>query len=63
MIVILYQDGCRAIAEKTEADLITAFADNISVVRLRAEEESPWPSDIAWDDLLIVIFDGGNFLP
>lgn len=62
MIVILNPLPCQTIAEVTKADLLTAFAGHIEVVQVSAESATGWPgSALAWDDLLIVIFDASAF--
>jgi hypothetical protein len=61
MVVILYQRGCRAIAKKAAADLVKGFTDHVKVVLIAASSNSSWPADLAWDDLLIVMFDGKKF--
>jgi hypothetical protein len=61
MVVILYQNGYANIAEQVEADLIAAFSDRISVEVMLADANSRWPADAAWDDLLIVLYDGKDF--
>ncbi|HKC64872.1 MAG TPA: toll/interleukin-1 receptor domain-containing protein [Pyrinomonadaceae bacterium] len=61
MVVILYQNGYVNIAEQVEADLITAFSDRICVEVMQADGSSSWPADAAWDDLLIVLYDGKDF--
>jgi hypothetical protein len=62
MIVILHPLPCQMIAEATKADLLAAFAGHVEVVGVNAEPAAAWPgSSLAWDDLLIVIFDGSPF--
>jgi len=61
MIVILYQDGCRDVAEMTSAELLKAFAGNVEVLLVAAETDTTWPGAPSWDDLLIVIFNGNAF--
>jgi TIR domain len=61
MVVILYQNGCQDVAEKTAAELIKTFADYVTVLLLAAEFDSPWPGESSWDDLLIVIFNDKAF--
>src|SRR4051794_9475666 len=61
MIVVLYQNGCQEIANKASEDLVKAFNDHIGVAQMSAETDGPWPADVSWDDLLIVIFNGEGF--
>jgi TIR domain len=61
MVVILYQNGYASIAKQIEADLLAAFSERISVEVMQAEANSPWPADVAWDDLLVVLYDGKDF--
>jgi TIR domain len=61
MVIILYQRGCQKIAKKAAADLVKAFADHVEVALIAANSSSSWPTDVSWDDLLIVIFDGKRF--
>ena len=62
MIVILYPIRCRMIAESAKADVLAAFAGHVEVVQVNAESAAAWPgSSLAWDDLLIVIFDASPF--
>jgi hypothetical protein len=61
MIVILYQRGSQKIAKKAAADLVKAFTDHVKVAVMAASSPSSWPTDVSWDDLLIVMFDGKKF--
>jgi hypothetical protein len=61
MVVILYQDGCQDVAEKTAAELIKTFADYVTVLLLTSEFDSAWPAESSWDDLLIVVFNDKSF--
>src|SRR5580704_13107385 len=61
MIVILYQAGCRDVAEKTASELLRTFADKVEVLLIAAETDTTWPAAESWDDLLIVIFNGKDF--
>lgn len=61
MVVILYQRGCQKLAQKAAADLVKAFTDHVKVAVMAASSPSSWPTDISWDDLLIVMFDGKKF--
>jgi len=62
MIVILHRLPCQMIAEAAKTDLLTAFVGHVEVVQVSAETAAAWPgSSLAWDDLLIVIFDTSPF--
>ena len=62
MIVILYQRTCQTVAETAKSDLLTAFTGHVEVAQVEAETAARWPaSAIAWDDLLIIIFDSSPF--
>ena len=61
MLIILYQHGCRKVAKKAASNLSTAFADHIKVGLVSASSSSSWPAETAWDDLLIVMYDGKEF--
>ena len=61
MIVILYQDGCRDVAERISSQLLKTFADKVEVLLVAAETDTTWPAAASWDDLLIVIFSGKDF--
>lgn len=62
MIVILHDNVNLAIAEEIVTDLRTAFLNRIEVVKVSASSPSPWPKDIDWDDLLIVLY-GADLFP
>lgn len=57
MIVILFQARHRAQAETIRDEVQGVFADAIHVELLPAEAASAWPTDAAWDDMLVVPFD------
>lgn len=62
MIVILHPLSCQTVAETTQADLLTAFTGHVEVVQIAAESAAVWPGpSLAWDDLLIVVFDASPF--
>lgn len=61
MVVILYQDGCQDVTQKTAKDLMGAFADHVAVECIRADSAAAWPSDVSWDDLLIVLYNKKEF--
>lgn len=62
MIVILHPLPCQTIAKATKADLLAAFTGHVEAVEISAESAAAWPgSSVAWDDLLIVIFDASPF--
>ena len=61
MILILFQTGCRTTAERTASDLGTAFGNHVSIRLLDSATSCVWPAESAWDDLLIVVYDGSEF--
>jgi hypothetical protein len=65
MLVILCQDRCRALAEKTASELVKVFAGDVTgdvtVVQIAAESATTWPGDRSWDELLVVIYNGKDF--
>jgi len=61
MVVILYQDGCQEVAEKTALELVGAFADHVAITQIAANSRAAWPSEISWDDLLIVLYTSYEF--
>jgi len=62
MIGILYPRSCRAVAEATKTDLLAAFGKHVDVAEIEADATRPWPaSSVAWDDLLIIVFDASPF--
>jgi hypothetical protein len=61
MIVILYQFGCKKTAQSAASDLRKAFDDHVKVSLIAARSASSWPSEVSWDDLLIVMYDGKDF--
>ena len=61
MIVILHPDGCNDIAQETARELLKTFADKVEVLLAAAETDTAWDAAAAWDDLLIVIFNGKDF--
>lgn len=63
MLVILYQDGCETIATRAAADIDTAFTGRVDVQVLAASAAPVWPSDMSWDDLLIIVYKDSAFSP
>jgi hypothetical protein len=61
MIVILYEDGCRNVAEKAKSDLTDSFAGHVEIELISAVTAGEWPAEGSWDDLLIVIYKSGDF--
>lgn len=62
MIVILHQRTHQNIADTAAQDLVTAFSGHVTVSKVEAETTAAWPAtEIAWDDLLIVVFDAAPF--
>jgi TIR domain len=61
MVIILYQHGCQKIAKSVVSDLRNAFANHIKVELIAATSASTWPADVAWDDLLIVMYNDKDY--
>jgi hypothetical protein len=61
MLVILYQDGCEAIATGAAADITTAFAGQVEVRAIAAHAPPPWPGDQSWDDVLVIVYRNDAF--
>jgi hypothetical protein len=61
MITVLYGNGQERIATDIAASLVAAFNGNVEVVATPASAPSPWPAEVNWDDLLLVVFDGEPF--
>ena len=62
MLVILHQRTCQSIAETAANDLRRAFSEHVEVTQVEAESAASWPAPaVAWDDLLIIIFDSSPF--
>lgn len=61
MIVILYQNGCDAIAVRAAADIETAFSGYVEVQALAASAPPAWPRPASWDDLLVLLYNGDGF--
>ena len=61
MLVLLYQDGCDAIAARAAADIGTAFAGHVDVQVLAASAPPAWPRAASWDDLLVVVYNSDRF--
>jgi hypothetical protein len=61
MVVILYDGKHTDIAEAIRRDLLAAFSDHVQVELIRADVVSPWPGEVSWDDLLIVVYGGEGF--
>jgi hypothetical protein len=61
MVIVLYQQACRTMAQSVASDLRKAFDDFVEVTLISASSSSfpsPTPS---WDDLLIVIYNDKDF--
>ncbi len=56
MIAILYDQDSRTAAESVNADLNEAYKGQLNVVVESASSPNPWPDDVNWDDLLIVLY-------
>jgi hypothetical protein len=61
MLVILYQDGCEAIAVRAAADVGTAFMGHLDLQALAANAPAAWPRPESWDDLLVIVYNGDGF--
>jgi hypothetical protein len=61
MLVVLYQDGCDAIATGAAADITTAFGGHVDVRNIAASAPLAWPADGSWDDLLVIVYNGDPF--
>ena len=62
MIVILHPRSCEALADAAKTDLLTAFDAHVEVVLTTVDSATVWPGpSLAWDDLLVVMFDASPF--
>ena len=61
MIVVLHPEADQAIAERVASHLRDAFKGRVEVNRAKANSPSAWQTDVNWDDLLVVMFDGTRF--
>jgi len=61
MIVILFAESQQGLTEGLVKTLTVAFRERVETISTKASKPEPWPVDIAWDDLLIVLFDGTPF--
>jgi hypothetical protein len=61
MIVVLHPEANQAIAQLIASHLHYAFKRRVEVSLTNANSPSAWPTDVNWDDLLIVVFDGARF--
>lgn len=61
MVVILHQSQHANIAQQVETDLVASFSDRVTVERIGTDSIKAWPADAAWDDLLLVLYEGGDF--
>ncbi|AZS80097.1 toll/interleukin-1 receptor domain-containing protein [Achromobacter spanius] len=61
MIVVLHNEACGNIANCIQTDLLETFQDHISVALALDSIPYVWPSDVNWDDLLIVLYDEHPF--
>src|ERR1022692_1403225 len=62
MIVILHQRTHQNVADTVAQNLVAAFSGHVAVVQVEAETAATWPApEIAWDDLLITVFDAAPF--
>ena len=61
MLVMLYQDGCEAIATRAAADVGTAFMGHLDVQTVAANAPPAWARAASWDDLLVIVYNGDGF--
>ena len=62
MIVVLHQRTHKNVADTVAQDVAAAFSGHVAVALIEAEVGATWPApEIAWDDLLIIVFDGNAF--
>jgi hypothetical protein len=61
MLIILYHSSCRELAEQAVTDLEKAFPHYLEAVLYDATSTNTCQIDIAWDDLLVVIFNEEPF--
>lgn len=61
MIVVLHNKACGDIAERIQTDLVETFQQHISVALALDSIPYAWPSEVNWNDLLVVLYDGQTF--
>ncbi|MEN3369684.1 MAG: hypothetical protein V7609_1827 [Verrucomicrobiota bacterium] len=61
MIGILCEDSDREAAEALIADLEEAYKGQLHVAVVSASSPTPWPDEVSWDDLLIVLYSRPEF--
>jgi hypothetical protein len=61
MIFVLHPEANQAIAERIASHLRDALKGRVEVSLAKANSPSAWPTDVNWDDLLLVVFDGARF--
>lgn len=61
MIVVLNGEANRKIGETISSNLRDGFKGHVEVSLTSASSPSAWPTEVNWDDLLIVVFDGAHF--
>jgi hypothetical protein len=61
MIVVLHPEANQVIAERIASLLRDAFKGRIEVSLAKANSPPAWPTDVNWDDLLVVVFDRARF--
>ncbi|MDN2714395.1 toll/interleukin-1 receptor domain-containing protein [Janthinobacterium sp. SUN120] len=61
MIVILFDFNATSVANEISANLLNTFYKNITIEMVDAASAKLWPSVASWDDLLLVVYQGGNF--
>lgn len=61
MIVVLHLDNNQKSGETIASNIRNAFKGRVEVSLAPASSPSPWPADVNWDDLLVVVFDATHF--
>ena len=61
MVVVLFPDTCREVAEGVAADLAAVYSGHLEVTLMPASSPTEWDSEPSWDDLLLVLFDHTPF--
>ncbi|WP_350262651.1 toll/interleukin-1 receptor domain-containing protein (plasmid) [Pantoea sp. BJ2] len=61
MIVILYNEPCKAMAQSAQNVLSEAFRHNVRIEIAQSSTVDVWQGEAEWNDLLIVLFDENLF--
>lgn len=61
MIIILFDPSTTSVAKEISANLLNAFYKNVTIHMVDAASATVWPGDVSWDDLLLVVYQGGVF--